>query len=116
MRTTEKKEVPEGWTKREGFEDEWFLESDREASQPIGMHVSSFDRRVDYSGKKGFQCTLDEFAGRFCYIAPLRRDLMGARTDCYEFMNAHSEKMELENILSGCYRGKGWTWEGISKA
>ena len=73
------KDTPEGWMKKDGFDDEWFLKSDRGADQPLVTFIKEFDSKIDYSRKNGFQCTLGEIAGRYCYIAPLRKESSNAR-------------------------------------
>lgn len=92
--------VPKGWERRN--ETSWKLKADKGASQPLIAYISSFDRNVDYSGKTGYQCTLGEFAGRYCYVAPLQSDKDDAITDCYDFMREYKDKDKLKSFLNRC--------------
>lgn len=96
--------VPKGWSQRVGFETNWFLDADRGSSQPIETHISSFGKAfgLNHPTKDGFQCTLGEFAGRYCYIAPVRDKKEEAVKDCLEFMKDHIDVSELKRLIFQC--------------
>ncbi len=92
--------LPQGWLRRMNHKHEWFLESDKDSSQPIVIYLSKFDHSVDYRNKDGYQATLGEFAGRFCHVAPLRNTFRNALDDCYAFMKDHTNLNKIRRMLS----------------
>lgn len=94
------KYICKDWISREGHPHEWKLRTDAHSSQPIGVHLYKFEHKVDGRNKDGYQATLGEFAGRFCYIAPVRESLSNALEDCYSFMQNNTNLKKLKVMLS----------------
>jgi len=92
--------LPQGWVRRRDHQHEWFLESDKGSSQPIGIYLSKFDHNIDYRNKDGYQATLGECAGQFCYIAPLRKIFSDALDDCFTFMKKYNNLNKIKRMLS----------------
>jgi len=92
--------LPKGWVRRINHKHEWFLESDKNCSQPIVIYLSKFDHNIDYRNKDGYQATLGECAGRFCHVAPLRKIFSDALDDCFTFMKNHTNLNKIKRMLS----------------
>ena len=95
--------LPFGQIERKGFDYEWDLEEDKKSSQPIGLHISTFKSKFDYSNKDGFKATLGEFGGGLCYIAPLRENIEQTVNDCFIFMRSNNDLGKIKEILNKGY-------------
>ncbi len=97
---SEIKFFPIEWKIKKGSNTTWDLKADSKSPQPLGIHIHKFDSSIDYSHKDGFQATLGEFAGRFCFISPLRTTLKQAIKDCLNFMDHFKTKKILKLFLN----------------